>query len=39
MQFYLNYYGVGVGRIEVAVAVVEDISVGFASLKKARGYV
>jgi hypothetical protein len=39
MQFYLNYYGAGVGRIEVAVALAEDISVGFASLKKVRGYV
>jgi hypothetical protein len=39
MQFYLNYYGAGVGRIEVAVALAEDISVGFASVKKVRGYV
>jgi hypothetical protein len=39
MQFYLNYYGVGVGRIEVAVALAQDISVGLASLKKVRGYV
>jgi hypothetical protein len=28
------YYGVDIGQIEVAVAVAEDISAGFASLKK-----
>jgi hypothetical protein len=39
MQFYLNCYDVGVGRIEVAAAVAEDIRVGFAGLKKVRGYV